>query len=288
VPDASTQVAEFVTGNLDLMRADSPDQARDLAQKPGVVKTVRNVASIIYVLMDMKGRSGNKALTEPKVRDAIMKAIDKRPFPILVGSDGSNVGFPEALCNRVHFGCDYSRPLPQYDLAEAKRLMAEAGYAQGFNMTITAVESPMIEIAQVIASQLKAININASVGRDTFSSYRDKQRDGKIEFLVQTYGGSGLSDVSQILDFYFSKGPRDFHGRADWSAAVNAANGEMDETKRKAIVRDLMDQVTDSRYMIPISPYPKIWIHTSDVQVKETGRFFFGYGITMSEISWKK
>ena len=86
----------------------------------------------------------------------------------------------------------------------------------------------------------------------------------------------------------FTEGSRDYHGNPGWLDLAGAAAGEMDDAKRRGIVQKLVDEVTDQAYITMTTPSPSIWVHTKDVVVDPHNQPFFGYGLTMGEIGWKK
>jgi hypothetical protein len=53
-------------------------------------------------------------------------------------------------------------------------------------------------------------------------------------------------------------------------------------------VQQLVDEVTDQGYMSMAASSPYAWAHTADIVLDNTNQPFFGYGLTMGEVSWKK
>jgi hypothetical protein len=79
----------------------------------------------------------------------------------------------------------------------------------------------------------------------------------------------------------------DYHGNAGWLDLVSQAGAEMDDTKRRAIVRRLFDEVDRANYILPLTMGPKYFIHTKDVKVEPSGGVFFSYGIRPADLSWR-
>jgi peptide/nickel transport system substrate-binding protein len=286
VGDSGTLTALLLAGQIDIARNIAGDQAGMLAQNQNLKVTLRDAQGSQYLMIDVIARSGKKELTDPRVREAIMAAIDTEPYITIVYGEGLKAKRPEALCSPNMVGCAQSQPFVKYDPARAKKLLAEAGYANGFDVAITAREGAGKQIAQVMAGQLRAVGIRASIELETFASYRDKQRDGKLQLLVSGYGGGGLPDVAQVLNFFFAEDPRNYHGRPEFFDLAKRANFEMDAEKRKALVRELLDEVTKMHYLVPLIPSSNIYVHSADVKIAD-GWPSNGYGIVMSEVSWR-
>jgi hypothetical protein len=62
----------------------------------------------------------------------------------------------------------------------------------------------------------------------------------------------------------------------------------MDDTKRRAIVQQLSDEVTEQGYLTMVASSPYAWVHSADIVLDPANQPYFGYGLTMGEISWKK
>jgi peptide/nickel transport system substrate-binding protein len=288
VGDSGTLTALLLAGQIDIARNIAGDQATMLAQQPNLKVTLRDAQGSQYLMIDVIGRSGKKELTDPRVREAIMSAIDTDPYITIVYGDDAKarVKRPDALCSPNMVGCAQSQPFVKYDPARAKKLLADAGVPNGFDVSITAREGPGKQVAQIMAGQLRAVGIRASIELETFASYRDKQRDGKLQLLVSGYGGGGLPDVAQVLNFFFAEDPRNYHGRPESFDLGKRANFEMDPEKRKALVRELLDEVTKMHYIVPLIPSSNIFVHSADVKFVE-GWPSNGYGVVMSEVSWR-
>ena len=199
-----------------------------------------------------------------------------------------NLKRPEAFCAKQQRGCGFSVAQPAYDPALAKKLLAEAGYANGFDLEIVARPGPGETIAKAMTGQLRAIGIRASANIVSFADYRNIQEDGKQQALVSGWGGGNVPDVSSSLAFLFEPGGRDYHGNQTWFDLAEAASKEMNDTKRRDIVRRLSDDVTQQGYMTMAASSPIVWAHSKDIVIDPDNQPFFGYGLTMGELSWKK
>jgi len=287
VGDTGSQVAELITGNVDLIRDVPIDQAEELGKDPRFAATGVDPIAITYFLLDMKGRTGNKALTDVRVRRAINMAIDTAPLLKLAGGNIIDLKRPEAFCNKEQRGCGFSRPQYKHDPAQAKKLLAEAGYANGFDLEIVARDTGR-ETAEAITGQLRAVGIRASVKLLSFAAYRQYQTEGKQQALVSGWGGGNIPDVASTLAFLFEPGGRDYAGVDAWFKLADEAGREMDDTKRRAIVQKLSDDVTDQAYLTMLTSAPSIWVHSRDLALVTDNQPFFSYGFTMGEVSWKK
>jgi len=176
--------------------------------------------------------------------------------------------------------------LPPYDPAAAKKLLAEAGYGDGFDIEITTFAGGPSEIAEAVAGQWHAIGVRAKIDALTVGSYRKKQQDGKIQIMVAAWPAGNIPDVSGTVDSFFGAGPADYSGDPALHELARQSSSTMDPVARKAIGRKLFDRATDKVYFVPIAPFPTVLVHTKAVAVTQSDRFTpLGYEI--SDIRWK-
>jgi ABC-type transport system substrate-binding protein len=104
--------------------------------------------------------------------------------------------------------------------------------------------------------------------------------------LVNGWGGGGVADVQATLDFFFSPGPTDYFGLPRLSELAKASGAEMDDGKRRALVREIFDTVTNIAYMAPTTPQPAVWVHSKDIKVSGDSTFS-AWGGMAYQIGWK-
>lgn len=288
IPEPGTRIAQFMAGQLDILPRDVPiDQAEDLAKQPGVQISIGQGTYLYYIAIDAKGRSGVKPLTDVRVRKAIFMAIDRDELYRLTLGTRTGIARPEAMCWRSQFGCDYSVPLAKYDIEGAKKLMAEAGYTNGFDLVIsTFTNLDAKQKAEAIAGQLTKIGIRASVQPKTLGAYRNDQRDGKLQIFTGGWPSGGMPDVTATLDFVFNApDSRDYHGDEELKKMGEKIDLIIDPDQRRAAAKPVFDRATEMAYFMPTAPGPIIAVHRSDLTVRPgTMR---SYGIDPWGLNWK-
>jgi peptide/nickel transport system substrate-binding protein len=206
VPDIGTRVAELMAGQTDMLSGQTPlDQIEALASLPQFDLTAATGIGMIYFAIDAKGRAGNKALTDIRVRRAMMMAINQPEVARLVTGGRAGIENPGAMCWRFQAGCDYSLKPPAFDLSQARKLLADAGYPDGFTTNITSFANVnFITMADAVAGQLRRVGIRAEIDSMPLGAYRQKQAQGRIQLFVSGWPSGGMPDVSQTLAFLFA------------------------------------------------------------------------------------
>ena len=286
MPDAGTRTAQFMVQALEMLRAPSLSNAEDLAKSQGVEIAMGQGVAFMYMAIDAKGRTGNKPLTDLKVRRALMMAVNRDDIFTFL-TNGRPLPNLKAMCWDFQAGCAYTKPLYPYDPAGAKKLLAEAGYPDGFELEITTFQrDPSNSVAQIVGNQLRAIGVRASVQGFPTSTYGKRQADGKIQMMVASWPGGGNPDVQGTTEFIFAVPPsRDYSGDAEMNAMAAKALTIMDPEERKNLGRQVFDRATEMAYFTPLGPSPGLYVHNKDVSV-DAGAYS-AYGVNPQGIRWK-
>ena len=286
LPDAGTRTAQFLVKGIEMARAPSLSNAEDLAKTPGVEVAVGQGVALMYMAIDAKGRTGNKPLTDVRVRKALMMAVNRSDIhKYLTG--GRDIKSPNAMCWDFQVGCAYTQKPYAFDPAGAKKLLAEAGYPNGFDLEITTFQrDPSNSVAQIVANQLRAIGVKTSVAGFPTSTYGKRQADGKIQMMVASWTGGGNSDIQGTTGFIYDVPPsRDYSGDPELNALGAKSLTIMDPAQRNAVTRQMFDRSMEMAYFTSLGPSPGVYVHSSDVTV-DAGAYS-AYGVNPQGIRWK-
>jgi len=268
IPDRQTQIAQFLTGNIDVIRNASADTARELGTMPDVRVTATHAGLLMYVTLDAMGRSDNKAMTDRRVRKAFMEAIDRKELARTVIPGGEIAEIPDGVCVEADFGCLSSTAPPAYDPEDAEKLLAQAGYADGFDLELD-VHEPIKEIGEAVAGMLRKVGIRASVRPLPLALYVRMRGEGKFTAFLGFYPTGAQPDMDNIFDFFFN-GNRDYWNDPVIKAAQQAGGAEMDAEKRPEIYEQGIDQVNKMNYILPLADLPLVFVHNRDVRVLDS------------------
>jgi peptide/nickel transport system substrate-binding protein len=218
-----------------------------------------------YIAIDSIGKSGHPALKDKRVRKAIMMAINRDQIKKTLIPGGNSMEQMDAMCQKWQRGCGFTTKPPAYDPAAAKKLLAEAGFPNGFDVNITSTLPRIIPVA--VSGDLRKIGIRATVSKLTFGAYRKKQRQGKIEILVNQWASGGIPDVQSTATFFHGKSPRNYYGDKVIAKTIPKAEAAFDDAERRKIYATLFDRNNTEAYMMPITPNPPTFLHTKDLVI---------------------
>ena len=265
MPDIGTQVAALLTGKADLA-ADLPaDQAIDLA-KSGKFEVSLSPPAMGYTFLGFpsKGAENVKALGDQRVRIAIAKAIDRQALvDIQYGELGKGMKPVEALCSKEQLGCGYTKLVPDYDPAGARKLLAEAGYAGGFDLAISTFPQAATQ-ATAIAGMLRAVGIRAVVRQHTIAQRVQLLAEGKVDVGLYNWAASTIFEVSPRIVRHFQSKEYDDPLLAKMAAEVLPM---MDDAERRKAAARLFDYATEQGYAFAMVPTRATYTHTKEVRL---------------------
>ena len=200
IPDTETQSMMFESGELDILdldyAADSADRFTEtypdqIVQGPRV--------GIVYFTMNFN----KEPFQDVRVRKAVQMSIDRQAIlDALYGGRGQvEQGiFPHGL---IGFNPDQEEI--KYDPEAAKALLAEAGYADGFDMEIAADSSAsdtMTMALEIVSDQLAEVGIRAEIKNYDESTWLETRKSGELGSFISTWSADYNDPDNFIYTFF--------------------------------------------------------------------------------------
>jgi peptide/nickel transport system substrate-binding protein len=225
--DNASRTAAFLAGKYDLgwefpgtINRSDWVQIGETAKKrrPGL----RTLEFHSNVVNDLAMRVDQKPFSDPRVRQAISLAIDRQALidATLEGVGVSNGPLPAALT-------DWALPIDQlgdgaryykYDPAEARRLLAAAGYPSGFPGSVcfsTYGSTLLVDTMTLVLKNLKDVGIDARLDQKEYGAYQATCRFGKFDSMVFGPLTPFLEPDSFLFGQYYTGEPRNRSHVAD-------------------------------------------------------------------------
>jgi peptide/nickel transport system substrate-binding protein len=238
IPDPSTQVAALLAGSVDYLRYVSPEEIPMLkARKDITVATVPILRFGWICLAD--ALVPGSPMSDKRVRQALNYAVN---LPEIMENIVGGLATRCVVFNPMQFGHDGTvEPYP-YDPAKAKALLKEAGYGDGFSMTIhytTANAIKVDEVLQAIQAQLGEVGVNVKLQKWSAVGYMQLVVTGKVHpAYYLNWGSYGVFDGDAILYPFFRSGQTygNFWNNPELDKLLDQQRTEMDSKKRKEIM----------------------------------------------------
>jgi peptide/nickel transport system substrate-binding protein len=283
VPDAQTQTARLLRGEQDIMYSVDRDLAESFANNPDFKLHVEETVSFNFLMLDVKARSGNKIFADKRVRQAVMHAIDRDNLRQLIHPAVGKLPPLKSVCSPLIKYCDSTVALPEYDPAKAKKLLAEAGYPDGFDMPILTWGEGK-EAAEAVAGMWRKVGIRGSVEAATFGTFVKKRIDGVPAIVTLWDNSVGQPDIDNTAEYYFLPNARNYNEDKDLERLSLEARKELDPSKRAALYKDLFNKSNAEAYLLPLNRIPGIVLHHKDVKL--LGGHKHPYGFEIDRVAW--
>lgn len=251
--DEAERLAAIRSGKIDISTI-SADSAKLLEGKPGV--QVKNYQSLEYSYLGIN--VNKRPFDNPKVREAISYAVDRNQIVQTVWKGEAALTGPiaPAITNWALDTASY--PTYKTDVEKAKQLLAEAGFPNGFETQIeTAATYPdMVETAQVIQQQLKAIGINAKINQLEWGNYIEVWKSKDMNLMVGR-NTSGVDADRSMRFFFASTGSANVwnYSNPAYDELVQKALGTVDQAERKKLYEQAQTMlVADAPNLFLASP----------------------------------
>ncbi|ANY17480.1 ABC transporter substrate-binding protein [Bordetella pseudohinzii] len=279
IPDRQTQMAEVISGGEDLIMSVPKDQADQLRTVPTLQVVNGETMRIVFMQMNILENSPAPQLKDERVRRAIIHAIDRQA--ILKNIVGEGGAILNAICTPSQVGCTQDVPTYKYDPAQAKKLLAEAGYPNGFDIDILAYRER--NQTEAIINYLQAVGIRAKLNFLQYAAMRDMIRAGKASITHQTWASNLVNDVSASTPVYFGFGNDDITRDAKVKALLDKGDHTIEAAPRAAAYKEALSMIAEKAYAVPLWTLPVYYVANKDLAFKpypdELTRFW--------DMSWK-
>ncbi len=261
-PDSNTQMMTLSTGDIDIAMNMTDDTMAELEGQENVALINAPTKTVGFVMMNMNEEYGGP-VSDPQVQLAIRKALNYENFKTICG-EGTTT--PYSIIQVGFMGSKGEKAADYTNVEEAKQILADAGYPDGFDidMTVTDLDMegvPLTDLAQLIKSDLAQIGINVNIVSEPWAAgYGDAYRDGTLGFTVM-YWATDYNDPNVQLEFLPGK---TVGLRAGWteemdpelSALYDEAMAATDNDARIAVLEQIQDDTYENGPFIMVAQAP--------------------------------
>ena len=194
IPDESTRAAALKSGDVDLGYIFTGPVADDLRRTPGVrIASARSNA--VFYLDFLEQWDPKSPWADRRVRLAASTAVDRKAI-----NDAEFLGFAGITGNIVPRHMEFALPIdpPPFDPGRARRLLAEAGYPNGFDGGDLTPNPPYFSMAEAIAGNLGAVGIRLRIRTLERAAFLTAWREKKLRGVLLAAQGAGGNAATRI------------------------------------------------------------------------------------------
>lgn len=196
--------SDFSAGRCDVAQVPGREIARSLERVPGATISRRPELFVKALGFDVVPHrtpfvpGDANPFAARAVREAVSLALDRKALAERLPSSALPAS---QLVPPYVFGFDPSLPAAVHDPERARRLLAEAGYAAGFEVTLHA-RKRLVDAAREVAAQLAPVGIRVTVAELSDGEFFEMAESGRLSFILISFGCAS-GDVSDLLDAGF-------------------------------------------------------------------------------------
>lgn len=243
LPDDASRLAAIQSGDVDVITNVPPDNVGDV--KSSGKATVRTVPSsrIASVWLDTLTF---KPFESPKVRQALNYAVDTRT---IVSKVMSGYGLPVATFVPPYFaGYDPSLKPHPYNPTKAKQLLSQAGYPNGFEMTLMVPRGRYLlaeEIVQAVAGYLEKVGVKTKIDAVEFGVFAKVTQTRKIPSAFYAAWGENFFNPIDELQVAVVTGTTGFSWYSNKAVdrLTAKASATLDQRKQNALIRRIQRMI---------------------------------------------
>ena len=280
IPDRQTQLAEVLSGGADFIKNVPVDQARQARAAPHLQVISAEIMRYAFMQFNTLDNTPAPMLRDVRVRQAVMHAIDRDAMVKSIVGEGSRV--LHVPCFPTQFGCiDEGAPHFAYDPAKAKRLLADAGFPDGFAVDLYAYRDR--DQVEAMIGYLRAVGIRANLRFLQYAAFDTAVRGGKAPIAVWTWGSFSINDVSAGVSNFHKGQADDVNRDGEVRKLLERGDAALDPEVRKSAYAKALALITERAYVLPLYSIPVYYVATKDLvfnaYADEIPRFW--------EMSWK-
>ena len=274
IKEAPTRVAALLSGDIDFAAPIPPTDLARIDASDKVDLVTMSGTRIITFQMNQKRKP---ELADVRVRQAIVHAVN-------------NVGIVEKIMKKFGTAAAQQSPKgyagynpalqPRYDLAKAKSLMAEAGYADGFTVTMMAPNNRYVndaKIAEAVAGMLAKINIKVDLTTMPKAQYWTKFDERAADIMM--IGWHSDTEDSANFSQFLTMTPNTETGDGQYNSGnysnpkvdqlVRDSAAETDPKKRAAMLQQVEQILYDDAAFIPLHWQDLAWAATTNADIEK-------------------
>jgi peptide/nickel transport system substrate-binding protein len=287
IPNAATRVAALLSGEIDMIYTVPTQDTDKIAKDPNTKIIEKPETRVVYLGLDVARNElqfssvkGKNPFKDRKVREAIYRSIDVAAIQKTVMRGQS---FPTALMvgnviNGYSQGLDKRPALLKPE--EAKKLLAEAGYPNGFEVTLDCPNDRYVndeKICQAVVGMLARIGIKVNLHAQTKGKFFEQILAPRFETSFFMLGWTpvtydmhdALINLMQTRNAETKKGQFNVAGYSNpkLDELADKIQVEVDKAKRDAMIAEVTKLYMSDMVYIPLHQQTVIWATRKNVDL---------------------
>ena len=249
IPDETTRLAALKRGEVDIAYSVRGELADELRKTPGLTLKPAVVQGTFGLYFPDQW-DDKSPWHDPRVRKAASLAIDCKGT-----NDALTLGYSAITGNAIvpkGFDFYWQPPAPVYDPAQAKKLLAEAGYPNGFDAENYFCDSSYANIGEGVVNNLVAVGIRCKLRPIERVAFLKEFSEKKLKNIIQA-GPGAFGNAATRIEAHLTKGGVFSYGSyPDIDELYRQQAIELDRAKREALLFKIQQLMVERTIYAPI------------------------------------
>ena len=289
IPNNASRLAALLAGDVDAIEGVPTTDLETVKSNAKLVFAQKVSGRLVYLYVDSGrndtpqvtakdgGKLARNPLADERVRRAMSMAINR---PAIAERVMAGLGYPAAnLVPERLFGFDPTLKVTAFDPEGAKRLLAEAGYADGFALVLNGPNDRLVadaQIVQAIAQMFTRVGIATKVDTFPMSAYAPRGAKGDFSVGLIGFGAQTGESSSTLRAIIACTDAQSGGGLYNWShycnrdvdAALSEALRTVDDAARLTLLQRAANLAISTEAIIPLHFQATTWAARRGISIE--------------------
>jgi peptide/nickel transport system substrate-binding protein len=236
IPDEATRLAMLKRGEADIVYSLRGAFAEEVKRTTGLKLAPTLLPATFWIDFTKEQWDSKSPWHDRRVRLAASLAIDRQEI-----NRAETLGYSKIASSIIPSSYEFywSAPPIAYDPIEAKRLLAAAGFPDGFNAGELTCDASYTNVAEAVANYLMAVGIQVRLRPMERVAFLGQWREKKINGLMQGGAGAFGNAATRIDNYMTSRGAYVYGTYPEIDALFAKQALELDRQKREAMLYEI-------------------------------------------------
>jgi len=255
MPDETTRASALKAGEVDIVYFLNGPVAQEIKRTPGLKLAAAMPPGVTF--LDLPEQWDPKSpWHDRRVRLAASHALDRNAL-----NQAETLGFSHPTGGLIPRSLNFARAYepPAYDPAQARKLLAEAGYPNGFDAGELTPFPPYFGLAEAVGNYLQTVGIRTRLRTMERAAFLTAWREKKLKGVIMGLGAPAGNAATRIEVYVTKSGIYSSGVVPEIEDLYQRQAKEMDRKKREAMLAQIQQIMQDRVMFVPIYELAFLW-----------------------------